>query len=97
MREIKFRVWDIVSKKFLKKVPISNITIGHFSVNGFIFQQFTGLKDKNGKEMFSDDIVTDGLNPPFAVDLWNFPLMVRLSEIEFEIIGNIYQNKDLLV
>lgn len=64
--------------------------------DGSPVMQFTGLLDKNGKEVFSSDIVTDGINPPFVVDLWNFPLMVRLSEIDFETIGNIYENPELI-
>jgi len=57
--------------------------------------QYTGLKDKNGKESFWDDIVSDGINPPFVITP-DYHLLARLSEIEFEVIGNIWENPELL-
>ena len=53
--------------------------------------QFTGLLDKNGVECYWDDWVTDGINPKFLVTE-DYHLLARLSEIEFEIIGNKYES-----
>ncbi len=55
MREIKFRVWnisDVTGKQMYPDVP-SNFPIG----NGGALMQYTGLHDKNGKEIYEGDIV----------------------------------------
>jgi len=69
-REIKFRAWDIRIKEFLG--VLNNLNIEDFGNLGFtftnykkgdlIFCQFTGLLDKNGKEIFEGDIVNAQYN-----------------------------------
>lgn len=102
-REIKFRAWNKANKVMhLDLDPTSSPQYTSLNLyldriqTACVVMQYTGLKDKNWKETFSGDIVSDEINPPFVVDIWNWKLMVRLSEIEFKIIGNIYENPELL-
>lgn len=64
MREIKFRVWDKTADKFrdlmvydvkngkvVVRFPIETLKKGEYQL-----EQYTGLKDKNGKEIYEGDI-----------------------------------------
>jgi len=61
MKEIKFRAWDKQDKEMLEPFDLYSIGI----VNGengydpkyYILLQYTGLKDKNGKEIYEGDIL----------------------------------------
>ena len=60
-REIKFRAWDEVSEKMLNwndflDTNMKNTFIAPEST-GLILMQYTGLHDKNGKEIYEGDIV----------------------------------------
>lgn len=68
MKEIKFRAWD---KDVSKMIPFEEIGAEGYSHGGLslaqhlepddllILMQYTGLKDKNGKEIYESDYLGD--------------------------------------
>jgi len=121
----KFRAWDSVKKKFVEHFFITDNSLicnmekptsGYNSPipvekSELILMQSTGLRDKNGKEIFEGDIVK------MAKDVYSDPTyyeVVRhrggayrlesnqhgcelwLRHTNCEVIGNIYENPELL-
>lgn len=109
MREIKYKYW--YSGKMLEVGQIEFFTDGTYLVNGElaggVLLEWTGLHDKNGKEVYEGDICKTNTNRIIEILYseeqlrWDFRVIESgeyeaLMYMELEVIGNIYQNPDLL-
>jgi uncharacterized phage protein (TIGR01671 family) len=114
MRDIKFRAWDKKHNRFLgddfligDDGKIFFVQFGneiYLAVQEqYIIEQFTGLSDKNGKEIYEGDIIEDIkheiIKRIFVVsDIRTLTREFDNSEhdSEWEIIGNIHENPELI-
>ena len=116
MRTIKFRIWN----KFLEKMSEPKKLCIDAELNAFYIDkpphhdfelmQFTGLEDKNAKEIYEGDIVIaketidynfkiifkEGMFIGFNEKCEDFDTIYAQNFESFEVIGNIYENPELL-
>ena len=113
MKSLKFRAWNKNQKKWQYFEP-SNFTmyrneINRHVINGNELYLFTGLKDKNGKDIFEGDLICgimDGnirydiiaeviyLNGSFVDSYFHRPIYNYSKTIEK--VGDKFSNPDLL-
>ncbi len=110
MREIKFRSWDKTDKKMTTTEFIMDSNGGRPAKNVeewgrvFVLMQYTGLKDKNGKEVYEGDIVMykhEDDTVLFHAVTWLNAGEFSLEElwaggVDWHIVGSIYENPELL-
>lgn len=122
MREIKFRAWDKGQERML---PVTEpeeqgkreyfpfevqIGFSHWNKDDIVLMQYTGLKDKNGKEIYDGDIIEFDLEDfkdyhpvfykegSFVCGTFSPDLLsiLLIEDPELIVAGNIYENPDLL-
>ena len=103
MREIKFRVWDSISMKMWDYDSIKNNKFSDFDLEHYTLMQFTGLKDKNGVDIYEGDKVETPAGEVaiitykeqyycgFVVKEIDSEWCWNIKTFEIEVIGNIHK------
>ena len=122
-REIRFRLWNPEREVLTAGLDMNTIIctsdidfVNDFDKKGMIWMQYTGMRDRNGKEIYEGDIVISkgDVSVLYVVKFGQYmysDACFFLEEIsdtnpplrffsrgidQTEIIGNIYQNPELL-
>ena len=101
MKTIKFRIFN---KKIKSYIDINSSAIMIDELNNLndnlIVEQFTGLHDKNGKEIYECEILYNNDRKEHCIVKYlesndEFPLWESISNLYYSV-GNIYENPELL-
>jgi hypothetical protein len=101
MREIKFRAWNATNETMCYLDPLYWPLIAINSSENWFVMQYTGLKDKNGKEIFEGDVVEgfggDRWMVKWGTGAWE-PFDGNMNadkSYRYEVIGNIHEHPEL--
>ncbi len=102
-RDLKFKIWHKTSKEWCGFIGLNQVIPRNsleYSADELEYYQYTGLKDKNGKEIYEGDILKDFEFPVtfrdgcffvgIAYDLTEIPLY-DLDMKEVEVVGNVFK------
>ncbi len=103
---IKFRAWDNECKVIRDYDELKGLTLDALDASDFKLEQFTGLKDVNGKDIYEGDILENRkyrsivkfANGKFLADvvrtISRFDLIGETHGSK--VIGNVHENPELL-
>ena len=101
---------DFENEEGTLSLPLKDFRFFYDKNKNYEIMQYTGLKDKNGKEIYEGDIIKCSFYPDFIFEIkftelcWYMRKIptsehINLSDVlyeDLEVIGNIYDNPELL-
>ena len=103
-RELTFRFWHNNTSRFyyMHLTELVGLKRGIAIPKDSIIHQYTSLKDKNGKEIYEGDIVKTALAHMFRSGIHEVKYIDNrfvpddICDDDCEVIGNIFENPELL-
>jgi len=118
-KELKFRAWSVTDNRYSKPFGLDFSVLNYTDDDGLdvikskslsneVVQQFTGIKDRKGNDIYEGDIVkgidasnenftciVNNVYGSFRIGEHNEALLYNLSH-KLDVVGNVYENKDLI-